>query len=105
MCDPNLNSNDWPAETITQNTKIESGGIFLPNDATTIQECVKQCCEKSDCNFILFQEMSKCLLITCQQEDACNVIPNKRKSLSEPIDYIVAIRSLGKKKTYRIMIL
>lgn len=97
ICDPARGVEDWPIEQIFTNTQLDTGNAdtkFFLSNATGIEECVQQCCEaEADCNLVLFVEMKMCYLIGCKSDQDCILKPNHKKLTSDPLDYIIKIRS------------
>jgi len=68
---------------------------YLLVNATTLQECAQTCCNKLNCNIAFFKEAKYCFLMTCLTEESCIPITNTQKSLTDPVDYMIHLRSLG----------
>ena len=86
-------------DTITTNTKLQNGvgNYIYAQNATTLQDCARLCCDKPSCNLIFFKDLVACYLVTCLSDELCEPFPNKHKLPTDPVDYLILIRSVGKK--------
>ena len=91
--------NDLPENTITTNTMLSNNAVQFSNvNSTNLQDCIHTCCSKLNCNIAFYKESKHCYLISCLTEDSCMPVENKLKLSTDPVDYLVRIKSLGKKK-------
>ena len=82
---------------MSTNTMLANNIVqYLLVNATTLQECAQACCNKLNCNIAFFKEAKYCFLITCLTEESCIPIVNTHKTQTDPIDYMIYLRSLGK---------
>ena len=96
VCDANIKLNELPANTITTNTVLASNKVgFILTNETKIEDCIQTCCNQLNCNIAFFKQSKYCYLISCLTEESCIPIENAHKLATEPIDYMIRIRSLG----------
>lgn len=94
VCNPYVSESDWPTDILSQNTKLNNNvGEYAQVNATNLFDCARMCCEKLTCNFAFLKESSTCFLITCANDELCKLMPNTRKSKTDPLDYMIRIRS------------
>lgn len=79
-----------------KNSILDKGIIEFHVNGTTLMECVSKCCEKINCNYAFLKEQHECYLISCVEDATCQPISNPSKLDTEPVDYLVKIRSVGK---------
>jgi len=105
ICDRESNLENF-ADRIALNAKIDTNEEhvkFLVSNSTNIEECVQQCCGSMDCHLVFFKDLKTCFLVTCKSDTYCAPIPNEKKSNTDPIDYMIKIRSAGNNFHFKLI--
>lgn len=101
ICETGLKLDEHPSDLISSNTKIISGIAGTKNvlNTSSVQECVRFCCQDSLCNFAYLQNSAICILISCSTEkDSCQTAVNHKKSSKDPTDYLVKVKEIPNKQ-------
>ncbi len=94
VCNPYVSESDWPTDILSQNTKLKNNaGEYVQANATNLFDCARMCCEKLTCNFAFLKDSSTCFLITCANDELCQLVANTRKSKTDALDFMIRIRS------------
>lgn len=62
-------------------------------NTSSLEECVKFCCQDPACNFAYLQNSAVCFSISCTGgKDSCQIGVNPKKSSKDPVDYLVNVK-------------
>ena len=95
ICDPTSDLQNF-ADRFSSNTKIDTNENhvrFVLANSTSVEECIQECCGSIDCHLAFFKDLQACFLVTCKSDKYCTPISNEKKSNTDPIDYMIRIRS------------
>ena len=104
LCDASSSTDEstWPTTTkgsrqIYLKNHIIDGGIveLRPVNATKVDECVRMCCDKINCNYAFLKDSRECYLVACRTDRLCRPLSNSSKKDTDPIDHLIRIRSVG----------
>lgn len=82
---------------VTPRGNTSAGRYMKVKGATTIKQCVLQCCRNSSCN-VVFMFDTRCYLIACVSEEACQPLP--RQGLKFLESYMVLMRPVNEQSNF-----
>lgn len=94
VCDIEIKLDEFSSDIMSTNTMLSNNIVnYSLVNATSVQDCIKSCCSKINCNLAFYKDSSICFLISCLTDDSCQPIENKMKSNQDPIDFLVKVRT------------
>uniref|UniRef100_T1JIP8 MANSC domain-containing protein n=1 Tax=Strigamia maritima TaxID=126957 RepID=T1JIP8_STRMM len=82
---------------VTPHGNTSAGRFVKIPDATRLEECAMECCEKSFCH-IVFMFKTTCFLINCASDESCEPVHRDGKKFTNA--YMIPLRSVTKSSGY-----